>query len=202
MVKLVISVKGTKKIRVISSRGLTLWNCRLRFLTFWGHQTICVPTHCSLYSVGVLWNCEKCQKVFVSQVVLSANSETSVREVLVPSSTLIVSLPACVTEVLVPPPPAVADRVGGLTLITLPVHGTWGGRQALLLLLLLLLTGAPTVGGRQYPGQPHEAGGQLGLNVRPQSAPVLWLVHQLQVRSECFVTLEQTFWNYLVDFWL
>ena len=81
---------------------------------------------------------------------------------------------------LVVPPVAVTDRVVPLTLVAGPVDRT--------LHVLLALT--PAGGGRQDPGQDHQAPRQLGLDVRLEVLSELGLVHQHQVWPECFMTLE------------
>ena len=90
------------------------------------------------------------------------------------------NLPTSGAEVLVVPPVTVTDRVRLLTLLTVPVYRA----------LHVLLAETPRGGDGQHPGDDHQAPGQLGLNVGPETLPELGLVHQHQVGLECFLTGE------------
>ena len=103
---------------------------------------------------------------------LDGNLESAINRLL--------NLPTSGAEMFVIPPVAVTDRVASVTLITVPVY--WA--------LHVLLAQAPAGGGGQHPGDHHQAPGQLGLNVRPKPLSEGGLVHQHQVRPECFLTLE------------
>ena len=81
---------------------------------------------------------------------------------------------------LVVPPVAVTDRVPLLALITVPVDRA----------LHVLLAETPAGGDGQHPGDHHQAPGQLGLNVGLEPLSELGLIHQHQVRAECFLTRE------------